>query len=239
MKTQGGACETAFFFCFHCTCGGCWNQMRFTPASLGSVCDWSASLGQGNSKICESSPLDVCTHTKTDTQRHGHQPCIDRLDRPCNFADSSSPEAPPFWLVFINTRVSASLSRTLTSSGMIGNCGFHSHLWQLHQVSYGYLMIFMHIYGSFITVVTKIPSRAARLRRWAWRIVALWSIALTFMWDTLLRLICQIRSLLWRVWMATWSAHISSLLPSWMSCHMPRIMALDPIGWSLWVTPVV
>ena len=32
----------------------------------------------------------------------------------------------------------------------------------------GYLMIFMHIYGSFITVVTKIPSRAARLRRWAW-----------------------------------------------------------------------
>lgn len=36
------------------------------------------------------------------------------------------------------------------------------------SIIYGYLMIFMHIYGSFITVVTKIPSRAARLRRWAW-----------------------------------------------------------------------
>ena len=53
------------------------------------------------------------------------------------------------------------------------------------------------------------------------------------MWDTLLRLICQIRSLLWRVWMATWSAHISSLLPSWMSCHMP----LHGIG-PYWLVPV-
>ena len=110
------------FFCFHCTCGGCWNQEVLQA--------WGLCV------IDQPLWFKVCTRTKADTQRHGHQLCIDRLDRPCNFADSSSPEAPPFWLVFINTRVSASLSRTLTSSGMIGNCGFHSHLWQLHQVSY-------------------------------------------------------------------------------------------------------
>ena len=83
MKTQGGACETACFFLFSLYLWGLLESDEVLQA-------WGLCV------IDQPLWFKVCTRTKADTQRHGHQLCIDRLDRPCNFADSSSPEAPPF-----------------------------------------------------------------------------------------------------------------------------------------------